>query len=906
MKHFYFVPLLATLFLVLQPATVVWCQQDYVIKGIVTAGHPLENVSIQLLPLDEYSVSAKGGSFSFQHLPAGAYQLKASLVGYVTSIVNVTVPVDKEIVVVLKERIVGLKEVSVVARAQRVGSSSVIDKSAIIHTQPVSLADVLQLIPGQLATNPSLGAAQQVNLRQIPSLTDAGRAGALGTQIIMDGVPVSNNANLQSDVTILNSAPYALPGFSSVAGRGNDLRQIPADNIENIEVIRGIPSVKYGDLTSGAIVVNSRIGAFRPEIRVRVNPNLMQAAVLTGLSNKKQNNVYNISGDLLRARDEIRDPLNQYTRLQGQFTWQHSWDVRKKFITTNIISAYTTLDNSKEDADASRYQSSNYSRDQNIKFSTNGKWQAGKKWLSSLQYTGAVTYSHQKSYYQSLITRDLFPIATAVTDTTLPGVYGKSEYLNKTTVDGKPINVYTKAEATLVKNIFATRHRFLAGTEWRMDVNKGKGRLFDPLTPPRQNYSMGDRPRSYSAVPALHQLSYYLEDQFSGAAAGHRFIVQAGVRWDNLSPQGAFKSKYKVVTSPRVNLSAAITKDLWLRGGYGIAAKMPALNYLYPGTRYFDLVNFNYFARDPAERLVVLTTRTIPLDDQYLLPYTSRKWEAGLDYEKKGFTASVSFFRETTNGAIGMNRELKPFTYARLQAESYPVGQPPVLSATPIAIDTFFAAYDVPVNNRKIYNKGGEFAFDLPEIKAIRTSLNITGAYIQTESFDDGHYIDVTNAYQNTNTPERIPIYQTADRIQARRMNTSIRFIHRIPALNIVFSALWQTVWISASKPGLLSPYPVAYMNRKGDIIPLQEKDAMQEAYEDLVRPVADRFTTSYPPLHLFNIRFTKEWKKGFGFSFYANNFLNSRPLHPDNNTGGLTRRNEPLFFGAEFNLSIQ
>ncbi len=63
---------------------------------------------------------------------------------------------------------------------------------------------------------------------------------------------------------------------------------------------------------------------------------------------------------------------------------------------------------------------------------------------------------------------------------------------------------------------------------------------------------------------------------------------------------------------------------------------------------------------------------------------------------------------------------------------------------------------------------------------------------------------------------------------------------------------------------------------------------------------------TSLPPLHLFNVRLTKEWVKGFGFSFYANNFLNLRPLHGDVNTGGLARRNEPLFFGAEFNISIK
>lgn len=870
------------------------------------AGQPLMNITVKLLTSEEITVTDNTGHFSFTGLLAGEYTIQVSGVGYVTTSVQMIIPAQITTDIILIERIVGLKEITVVARPKRLGSSSVIDKSAIIHTQPVSLADVLQLVPGQLATNPDLGSAQQVTLRQVPSTTDAARVNALGTQIIVDGVPISNNANLQSDVTILNSGPSSLPPFSSVAGRGTDLRQIPADNIESIEVIRGIPSVRFGDLTSGIIVVNSRIGVFKPEARVRLNPNLLQAALLAGFRDKKGENIYNISTDILKARDDARDSFNQYTRVQTQIGWQRTWDTRRKFITTTIASGYKTLDNLKQDPDDLRYQSRYYSDDYNLKLSTDGRWKADKKWITSLQYTVALTYGHQKGYYQSLVTRDLYPLSTATTDTTIQGVYGKSEYLNQTTVDGKPLNTYARTEATLLKNIVSTRHRFIAGAEWRMDVNKGKGRLFDPVNPPRQNYSMGDRPRSYNEIPALHQLAWYLEDRFSGNISGRSIIVQMGVRMDNLAPRGPFSSKYKTITSPRINIAAEVFTGLWLRGGYGIAAKMPTLNYLYPGTRYFDLVNFNYFASNPSERLVIITTRTIRLDDQRLLPYQSKKYEAGFDLERKEFTANVSFFHETTTGAIGMNREVKPFTYAKLQAQSTPPGQPPILDPNPVSIDTFFAAYDIPVNNRRITNKGVEFAIDFPEIKSIRTSFNITGAYIQTESFDDGYYMDAASAYQSSNTPERIAIYQSSSKIIAGRFNTSIRFIHRIPAINIVFSALWQTVWLSNNKPEILSPYPISYVNRKGEIIPLSENEAKEPAYQDLVRPVSTILPNRYPPLHLFNIRCTKEWKKGFGFSFYANNFLNYRPLHVDDNTGGLVRRSEPLFFGAEFNITIQ
>ncbi len=871
---------------------------------------PLENATIQLLPTEETVIAGKNGWFEFKGLSVGSFQLSISITGYVPTIISVQIPQDQPAKIYLQRRIVGLLEISVIAKSKQLGSSSVIDRSAIIHTQPTSLADVLQLVPGQLAVNPNLGSVNQVNLRQGGANTDAARANALGTQIVLDGVPLSNNANLQTDVTILNSSPSASPPFSSAAGMGNDLRQIPADNIESVEVIRGIPSVKYGDLTSGLIIVNSRIGNTAPELRIRLNPNLMQAAFVTGFDDKffgksTSGNTYNVSVDLLNAKNDVRDPFNQYTRLQSQLSWRRAWNPIKTFVTTTIISGYNTIDKLKQDPDDERYQSKHYSDEKGFKASTEGNWKINKPWISNVYYISALTYNRQQSFYQTLITRDLFPLSDAMTDTTKEAVYGKSEYLNQTTVDGRPINGYARLELSLVKKIGKQTHRFLLGSEWRMDVNKGRGRHFDPLMPPRQNYSMGDRPRSYAAIPAIHQLAYYAEDRMSFSIGRQKAIVQAGVRLDNFVPEGVFKSKYRIILAPRMNAAIETFKDTWIRVGYGTSAKTPALNHLYPGTRYFDLVNFNYFARDPAERLVILTTRTIPLDDRPINPYTVEKWEAGLDIEKRWLVANISFFYETTRGAVGFNRELKPFSYDKYRILETPVGRPPVLDPVPLSVDTFFAAYDIPVNNRIIINKGVEYSFTIPEISSIRTSFNVTGAYYNTESFDDGTVMDTDKAYQGMLAPSRVGVYYTSSRIISERLNTSIRFIHRVPQLNLIFSALWQTIWLTKNKPVGLSELPVAYIDKQGKLTALTQEEAALPQYGDMRRTVSGAVVTHYPPLHLFNIQLTKEWKGGYGFSFRVNNFLNYRPLHFNQQTNALVRRNEPLFFAAEFNVSL-
>ena len=42
--------------------------------------------------------------------------------------------------------------------------------------------------------------------------------------------------------------------------RGVDMRSISTDDIERVEIVRGIPSVEYGDLSNGVVKVNTLKG----------------------------------------------------------------------------------------------------------------------------------------------------------------------------------------------------------------------------------------------------------------------------------------------------------------------------------------------------------------------------------------------------------------------------------------------------------------------------------------------------------------------------------------------------------------------------------------------------------------------------------------------------------------------
>lgn len=101
--------------------------------------------------------------------------------------------------------------------------------------------------------------ASQINIRNVSSNTTDEDMNGLGSAVIRNGAPISNNANMDALNPTVIGATTSLGGGASPTG-GVDTRNISADNIESVEVIRGIPSVEYGDLSSGAIIINSKAG----------------------------------------------------------------------------------------------------------------------------------------------------------------------------------------------------------------------------------------------------------------------------------------------------------------------------------------------------------------------------------------------------------------------------------------------------------------------------------------------------------------------------------------------------------------------------------------------------------------------------------------------------------------------
>ncbi|MFP4064782.1 MAG: carboxypeptidase-like regulatory domain-containing protein, partial [Bacteroidales bacterium] len=267
------------------------------------SGEPLEAVALIINELDQFSITDKDGRFIFETIPPGKITINAQCLGMVEVFEEIQIDEYKEyeVVIEMERSSLSLEEVQVIAKSSRSGlsSSSDISKAAIEHLQASSLGDILQLIPGQLADNPDLSQANQISLRQVGE----DKLNALGTSIIVDGSPLSNNANLQAS----NPAFGGTSGYAgTVSGGGIDLRQISTENIESITVIRGIPSVEHGDLTSGALLVETRAGRTPYQARVRVNPRINQINLGKGFDFGDNAGSLNIDVDYLESVNDQR------------------------------------------------------------------------------------------------------------------------------------------------------------------------------------------------------------------------------------------------------------------------------------------------------------------------------------------------------------------------------------------------------------------------------------------------------------------------------------------------------------------------------------------------------------------------------------------------------------------------
>jgi outer membrane receptor protein involved in Fe transport len=937
--------------LVISTATIA--QAQHTISGTVINMQSKEKVvlvAIQILELNRWTTSGMQGEFSFLNVPVGKYTLQACCLGYekydMPLIVNAS---QTNLSIQLLESTLGLEEVVVVARENtNLSSSSKIENTAIEHVQPTNLADVMQLVPGQVTLNPDMSGSNQITIRDINNENNPNDNDALGTAIIIDGTPVDNDANMQT----LNTAGSGTSQGYSTAGQGVDLRRIATDNIESVEVIRGIPSVEYGELTTGAVLVKTKAGKTPLNAKVKADPRIKQLAFSKGFLVPGTNNgAINLDMDYTHSFDDLRKPSKTFSRITSQMGYSNTLFSNKNPLSINFkINFFNTFDNNKSDPDQLKEELFQ-EKEKGIDVKLYGKWSVNKKWLNNIHYNMSASQQDQ-SYYEYKLTanNNAAPLPLAYESGESEGALLPSQYYSELTIDGKPYNYFGTLKMETKWKAGITNNQLKYGVDWRSSGNNGGGRIYDQLKPP--SGALSTRPRAFKDVPVSHKLALFIEDELCMPIKSTSLTLQAGLRYNNLLPKGLFNTKGFITLEPRINSIYDIIKydktrilhNLSFRFGYGMTSKTPSMLHLYPDKSYEDELSFNYYPD-----LIVVTTQVIDdTSNPDLKPMTNEKFEAGVNLNIKKVKFMLTAFKETIENGFSWDSQYFGMDYRKWE-QLEGAGKSPFFEngnvyyiengqVETLPYDFFrdFHSYRMPKNNYRVNKKGLEYVVDLGQIRAIRTSFRADGAYYHINRIDDAApFTEKKNiSYLGGKFPF-VTVFPGGKGSTNQRFNSNIKTITHIPELKMVFSLSTQIIWLNThqyywkdnnQKPlayslgsnnekryghyeGVDKIYldPVGYYDIDMVYHEWQDHYSFESPYAFMVKIMdSDHFMKdSYPILWQMNLKLTKEFSKNAKLSFFANNLFNHMPLQKSIKTGYYSRKNQPVYFGAELKLSL-
>jgi len=872
---------------------------------------PVIGATCQMTDYGIYAVTDLDGLAVLEKVPSGKATLFVQLLGYEDSKQEILVARDTTIKVMLQESSLMLEQVVVTATASAAGSStsSNIGRMAIDHLQATNLKDIMQLVPGQLMTSSDMTSEEKITLR---TLNQSTANNAFGTSIMVDGVPMSDNTSISDKVS------------GSTGGSGVDLRQISADNIESVEVIRGIPSAEYGDLTSGAVVVNTKAGYTPFEIRTKVNPTTLNTSIGKGWKFNDKAGSLNVNADYARAGGDPRTKNRSYDRISGGVTYSNT--IGSIWSTTTKVNFSSVVDLRTADPDLLVEGTETGQQQYTLRLSHNGRISLGKLLSRSLSYAVGFTYSNTNSWTSSIVSADGgLPVISSLTDGYYRVPYITESYRAAGGTISQPMNLYAKVGNVFTANTEKVKQRFNMGAEYRLESNKARGFYNDDDFMPLRPTSNG-RPRPYYDIPSLSQISAYLEDNLTWSLpANMEFKLQAGVRFDMLQP-GLPEQVYSI--SPRFNAALKLTDWMSLRGGWGQNNKTPGLAHLYPEPKYMDRESAIYLPTDVSKQMVVYNTHVTEVErNNSLKNATNSKAEVGIDLNfENGMSFSVVGYRDYMKNGFGNYTEYSTYYSNYYTAQqgimTDAAGNPYINWSNPARVDTVFTTSGRIGNTSASLDRGVEFDFNFGQIKAIHTSFLLSGAWMETQTWTTGpNYsspsaIPASSVYAQggSNTPPFKLLYPSGlSKEIDRRLSANLRVVTNIPRMKMVFSLSNQVVFFTYRHTTNQKSDPYAWIDTDLSYheIPASAFDDPDYTIKGILlsaqrKNPADSQPVTQPPIWLMNMRLTKDVSKNFGFSFYVNNALYYMPYQSSSYSGTLTERNQGTFsFGVEMYVKI-
>lgn len=729
-------------------------QAQVTLSGVITDSsddEPVEFATVTLHPGEQWCMTDREGAFTIKANSLAKTMLRVTCVGYEPVEVSLDQAAPRDTLrLSMRPSSLQLEQVIVTAqrKSENATTSYLIDRQALDNQQIVNVSDIMTLLPGGKTVNSSLITDQRIALR-----AESGEKGnaAFGTAIEVDGQRLQNNAEV---------------GETTSAST----RTVSSTNVESIEVVPGIPSVEYGDLSNGIVKVRTKRGRTPWEVALSTNPYTKQVGVSKGFD--LSHGVINASFEHTRSYSNLASPHTAYQRNSLSLNYNTSTTVAARPLMVNV-KAEGNLGGYNNEADPDQFVDTYTKvRDRVFRGSLQADWNLDRAALADLSLqadvsvadkrrTSNVNASSSSSQAQIHALEAGYYLATDYDETPeAPIVLGPTGYWYvKSQHDNKPMSLQFKVKARWNQQGSVINNRIMAGAEWSATGNNGRGLYYDDM-----RYAPTWREYRYDELPWMHNVALYAEDRFtlSTNEQGGLFQVVAGVRADVTHIS---RSEYGTVSSlsPRVNLKYSLWQhrtDSWLEGmsvycGCGKSVKLPSFEVLYPQPSYADRLAF--VPGSTADNRVFYAYSVTPFRS---IANSSLKWqyahqlEMGVEARTRVATVSLGAFFSRTYRPYLNTSVYTPFSYSFTSQASleqdFPISsgdriyqidrQTGVVTVSdrtgqvspqvlPNVVRNTFNANSTYTNGSPISRSGLDWVIDFAQIEALRTSVRYDGSY---------------------------------------------------------------------------------------------------------------------------------------------------------------------------------
>lgn len=786
----------------------------------VKTKNPIEFATVGIEGTSIGTMTDINGNFMINNLSDGNYEIIVRCLGYAEKKEKIHITRDTNVVFYLSETSLALDEVIVTAerKADDAAMTYTLNRTALDHLQSVSVTDALSLLPGEQTNKyKSLTSSEQiVTLRG--ETTEMGNPD-FGTVVEMDGVRLSNNATASST-------------------GGTDLRNVGNNNVERIDVVTGVPSVEYGDLTNGVVRIMTRKGKSPFLANISVRPQTQSYSLSKGIDMGGKRGMINLSYEHVRSVSDIASPYTSYKRNAFGFKYSNvlNFSSGQNLSMDFILNGNVGGLNSKSDPDAFK-ETYTKKRDNAFWSSVAFNYMINSKWLSNLRWGITFSYSDKKSEVKTnksassampalhTIEEGYFVASKYEDNPSSPIILLPTGYWYVTTyTDNRPINYSAYVKAKWTHKIGNVTNNILLGTDIKSDGNLGRGEYYTDMSvaPTWREYR-------YDNLPYINNWASYIEEDLKVAFRNSSLNIKAGLRNDMTIISG---SDYGNVSSlsPRIsakysfgNNDTGFFRGATVRIGWGKAVKLPSFEILYPRETYVDRLAFA--PGTMADGTTYYAYHTHPVTHIY---NSSLKWqynimrEVGADINLKWVRISLSFYYNSMKRPYSSTSYYSPFDYKLTDQSAlesclipssdrvYDIDRNTGVVTVSDKTGTLpsqelnykvvkdFQSSKISINGSSSSRMGLEWVLDFDKIELINTSVRIDGKYYRYRGIDEVIVPSRVNLTSSDGQPYKYIGYYVGgtgnyNGFESKRLNVNLTFITHIPKLRMIFSLRFES-----------------------------------------------------------------------------------------------------------------